>query len=203
LALYCEHIGIEFMSTPGDLDSLRFLVEECGVKRLKIGSDDLTYQPLRDSAYKSGLPCILSTGMATLADVREALPKVPGVDLTLLHCVSLYPCRVEDVNLRAMDTLSEAFGWPVGYSDHTDTIAACLIAVARGATVIEKHFCLDDYKGPDDVVSVNPEGLEELVLGARAVTVMLGNGIKVPTRDELAAIPQLRKGEGGYRGLAN
>lgn len=203
LALYCEHIGIEFLSTPGDLESLRFLVEECNVARLKIGSDDLTYEPLRESAYKSGLPVILSTGMATIAEVRGALPRVPGVDLTILHCVSLYPCQPADINLKAMDTLAEEFGWPVGYSDHTDHIAACFFAAARGATVIEKHFCLDGYHGPDEVVSVNPKGLEELVLGIRTLEVMLGDGIKAPTKDELAAIPQLRKGEGGYRGLPN
>jgi sialic acid synthase SpsE len=201
LALYCEHIGLEFLSTPGDLDSLRFLVEECGVRRLKIGSDDLTFEPLRDSAYKTGLPVILSTGMATIAEVRSALPKVPGVDLTILHCVSLYPCQPADINLKAMDTLAKTFGFPVGYSDHTDHIAACIAAAARGATIIEKHFCLDGYIGPDKEVSINPQGLEDLIIAVKTIEVMLGDGIKAPTTDELAAIPRLRKGPSGYRGL--
>lgn len=199
LAIYCQHIGIEFISTPGDPDSLRFLVEECGVKRIKVGSDDLTYGPLLHSAYKAGLPVILSTGMATLAEVRSALPRNPGVDLTLLHCVSQYPCPVEDINLKAMDTLSKAFGWPVGYSDHTDNIAACFVAAARGAAVIEKHFCLEGYDGPDACVSVTPKGLEELVLGVKAVETMLGSGVKAPTKAELDNLDLFRKDEEGFR----
>jgi N,N'-diacetyllegionaminate synthase len=203
LALYCDHIGIEFLSTPGDVDSLHFLVEECGVRRIKIGSDDLTFEPLVQSAYKTGLPVILSTGMATLDEVRKALPKTPVQDLTILHCVSQYPCPVTEINLKAMDTLAETFGWPVGYSDHTDHMAACFAAVAKGATIIEKHFCPDGYKGPDDCVSINPDGLHELVVGVRTIEAMLGNGIKAPTKEELKSIPILRKDKQGFRGLLN
>lgn len=200
LSRHCEDLGIEFMSTPGDTDSLRFLVEECGVQRIKIGSDDLTYKPLVDAAYETGLPVILSTGMATLAEVRSALPTKPVSGLTFLHCVSLYPCNPEDINLRAMDTLHKCFGWPVGYSDHTDHLAACFAAVARGAVIVEKHFCLDGYTGPDDCVSITPKELKELILGVLAIETMLGNGVKAPTPAEMAVIPFLRKGADGRRG---
>jgi sialic acid synthase SpsE len=199
LAVYCEHIGIEFMSTPGDPESLRFLVEECGVRRIKIGSDDLTYLPLLTSAYKTGLPVIVSTGMSTLAEIRAALPTTPGVDLTLLHCVSQYPTPLEDINLKAIDTLHKTFGWPVGFSDHTNHLAAAFAAAARGATIIEKHFCLDGYEGPDDCVSITPEALKELVLGLATIETMLGTGIKAPTKTELENIDVFRKDEQGYR----
>src|SRR5882672_5044104 len=118
LSMYCEALGIEFMSTPGDVGSLKFLVEDCGVKRLKIGSDDLTYKPLIEAAAKSGLPVILSTGMATLSEVSEAIAPIPYDKLTLLHCVSAYPCALQDANLSAMEKLRWlVHGRPVGYSD--------------------------------------------------------------------------------------
>jgi N,N'-diacetyllegionaminate synthase len=198
LARHCEKTDIEFMSTPGDLDSLKFLVEECGVGRIKIGSDDLTYEPLVSAAYATGLPVLLSTGLSTLEEVRHALPAVPVSSLTLLQCTSCYPTRLTDVNLRAMDAL-RTLGWPVGYSDHTGHTRACLAAVARDATVIEKHFAPMGYMGPDCEVSVLPHVFGWMVEAIRDIEKMLGSGIKEPCADELANIPKFRKGKDGKR----
>src|SRR5882672_5084743 len=139
ISKHCRDIGIEFMSTPDHLDDLKFLVEEIGVKRIKIGSADLTNQPLLDAAYRTGKPVILSTGMATLDEIKQALPHDGGfVSVTLLHCVSLYPTQFEETNLSAIKELA-GVGYPVGFSDHTVGAMAASLAVALGATVIEKH----------------------------------------------------------------
>lgn len=196
LAIHCQTIGIEFLSTPGDIESLRFLVEECGVKRLKIGSDDLTYKPIRDSAYASGLPVILSTGMATIQEIQDALPRQP-VELTLLHCVSEYPCPPEHANLRAMNELLR-FGWPVGYSDHTGSAWICGLAVASGATMIEAHFCPSRYEGPDHEVS---HDIHTLVNYIRDTEAVLGSGKKAPTDKEIEFQKYVRKQGDGLRGF--
>lgn len=199
LSKHCERTEIEFMSTPGDVDSLKFLVNECGIKRIKIGSDDLTYKPLTDAAYSTGLPVILSTGMATLDEIQRALPDKP-VNLTLLHCVSLYPTPAHLVNLKAMDAL-KALGWPVGYSDHTDHIAACVAAAARGAVIIEKHFKLAGYKGMDAEVSASPGTLRNLLIAVATIETMLGDGDKTPSPEEKTNRLLFRKGLDGYRGM--
>jgi N,N'-diacetyllegionaminate synthase len=199
IAKHCEDIGIEFMSTPGDVDSLKFLVEECGVKRIKVGSDDLTHQPIVHAAYNTRLPVILSTGMATKDEIQSALPTQPVAGLTLLHCTSLYPCPLELVNLRAMDELKK-FGWPVGYSDHTDNVAACMVAMSRDAVIIEKHFKPDeDYTGPDAEVSATPVQLRALLFTVKSVELMLGNGKKEPSPEELKNRDVFRKGPDGKR----
>jgi N,N'-diacetyllegionaminate synthase len=200
LAKHCESIGIEFLSTPGELDSLKFLIEECGVKRIKIGSDDLTYKPLVEAAYRSGLPVILSTGMASLDEVFGALPHDGGfVSLTLMHCTSLYPCPIEKTNLRAINAL-RSLGYPVGYSDHTVGFNAAWLAMALGATIIEKHFCPNGYKGPDDNVSLIPIELEWFVASIKLHEKALGSGIKEPCVEELRSIKLFRKGKDGFRG---
>ena len=206
LAKHCEDIGIEFMSTPGDVDSLKFLIEECGVQRIKIGSDDLTYKPLVNAAFATRKPVLLSTGMATLAEIVDAIPTdndwfdEDKIDLTLMHCTSLYPCPPDKVNLRAIRTL-QAYGYPVGFSDHTFLFTAACLAVALGATVIEKHFCPNNgYEGPDKEVSLSPIELKAFVKAIKVHEILLGDGIKQPCEQELKNAKDWRKGIDGLRG---
>lgn len=219
----CAQRGIEFMSTPFDHDSLRLLADTFGLARLKLGSGDLTNAPLLLALAQTGKPLILSTGMATLADVEEALGVLafgyaagPGVapsraafraafesdagqgglrqKITLLHCTTEYPTPAADVNLRAMDTLRLAFGLPVGYSDHTEGSAIALAAVARGATVIEKHFTLDrNLPGPDHKASLESAELAAMVADIRRVEAALGDGIKRVAASERANRAVARK----------
>jgi len=204
IAVHAMDVGIEFMSTPGDLESLKFLVKECGIKRVKIGSDDLLNRPLVQAAYDTGLPVILSTGMATFDDIDEALIGAGTTGaVTLLHCVSLYPCPSDKVNLRAMETMRKRYGWDnIGYSDHTvGTLAPVAAAVLR-ATVIEKHIRLPNTKPIDDAVSISPSQFAAMVKEIRAVVPMLGDGVKLPCVEEFEALRKLRKGEDGLRGAA-
>ncbi len=200
LAKHCEAAGIEFMSTPGDVDSLKFLVEGVGVKRIKIGSDDLTYCTLTDAAFQSGLPVILSTGMATFDEVFKAVSRGHNLHLiTLLHCVSSYPCRPEDVNLRAMDTMRSNLRCKVGYSDHTEGFLACLGAAAHGAVMIEKHFELWGLPGPDHDVSISHNELADMVDQIRSLEKMLGSGVKAPCEAEKVNIEKYRKRDDGMK----
>jgi sialic acid synthase SpsE len=193
-------VGIEFCSTPGDVDSLWFLVQECHVKRIKIGSDDLTNRALVGSAYASNLPVILSTGMATLAEIKLMLPGQDNDRVTLLHCVSLYRCPDELANLQAMHTL-KVFGRPVGYSDHCAGIDIAVFAAARGACMIEKHFtttldCIDAE------VSVGSWAFQKMVKMIRRAEAAMGDGEKMPCAAEFAERERLRKGPDGLRGVA-
>lgn len=191
IADHCRAVGVEFMSSPFDIDSARMLAG-LGMTRFKLASGEITNAPFvkgvaRLAANAQGT-VILSTGMSTLEEVAEAVDWIeaegdPG--LTILHCVSNYPAPASDANLRAMETLAEAFGWPVGWSDHTLGDAVSLAAVARGATVIEKHFTLDKaLPGPDHAMSLSPEELTRLIAGVRAVEASLGDGIKRPVDAE-------------------
>lgn len=181
---WCVSIGIEFMCTPFDVDSLDYLVD-IGVKRLKISSGCLRNFDILYAAYQSGLPVILSTGMSSMEEVRKALGTLHG-HVTLLHCTSEYPCKVENVNLKAMDTLRE-FGYPVGYSDHTEGIIVAVAAAARGATVIEKHLTLDRLQdGPDHKASIEPGAFRAMVSGIRNVARAMGDGVKRLQPCELA-----------------
>lgn len=199
LALHCANLGIEFMSTPGDVDSLKFLVEELGVRRIKIGSDDMTYWPLIDEARKTGLPLIISTGMADREEVRSLLDKLDWVsanNITLLHCTSLYPCPMEKVNLRAMEDLRQIWGHGarVGYSDHTQGTTAVLAAVALGAQVVEKHIMLHKSYLPIDVdVSIFPHLFSLMVQNIREVEAALGSTVKAPWTEEVALSKRVRK----------
>lgn len=199
LSRHCEEVGIEFMSTPGDLSSLKFLTEECGVKRIKIGSDDLTYVPLLKEASKTGLPIILSTGMATLSEIDNALQILRSHKVILLHCVSSYPCKLMDANLSAITTLQNEFVEPVGYSDHCRGMLACVVAASLGAVIIEKHFELSTHKGPDTDVSISDWVLEKMIERIREVEVMLGSGVKEPCEAEKKLMPLVRKGEDGKK----
>jgi N,N'-diacetyllegionaminate synthase len=196
LMAYCRQVGIAFLSSPFD-ESSADMLDTMGVQRFKLGSGELTNLPLLGHVARKGKPIILSTGMATLGEVETALAAVRehgGTDVTLLHCVTEYPCPSGQVNLRAMLTLRAAFDVPIGYSDHTDGINISIAAVAIGARVIEKHFTLDrQMEGPDHKASLEPGELARMVSAIREVTLALGDGIKRPAPCEVANIPVARK----------
>ncbi|MDN5293284.1 MAG: N,N-diacetyllegionaminate synthase [Eubacteriales bacterium] len=186
LKAFCDRVGLEFIATPFDLPSLR-LVAELGVAAVKISSGDLTALPFLRKVRETGKDVILSTGMATLGEVEEALEVFRGYPgrITLLHCTSDYPARAEDVNLLAMVTLAHAFALPVGYSDHTQGWEVAVAAVALGAEMIEKHFTLDKtLPGPDHRASADPEEFSALVAAVRKIEVALGDGRKRYTERE-------------------
>lgn len=197
IARQCAERGIEFLSTAFDETSADFLVE-MGIRRLKIPSGELTNAPFVRYLSAKGLPLIVSTGMATLDEVADAVNWIsetrqacgfiePLADmLTLLHCTSNYPAPLADVNLLAMQTLQERFALPVGYSDHTTGIFVAPLARALGATVFEKHFTLDrTLPGPDHAASLEPAELAAMVQAIRDAEQVLGNGIKTPSAPEL------------------
>ncbi len=185
---YAKHKNIMFLSTPFDERSVDLLVE-LGVPLIKISSGEITNHPFLKYITKKGLSIILSTGMSTLEEVAEAVSVIKAAgcaDLTLLHCTSNYPARVEDRNLLAMKIMADAFDVPVGYSDHTPGIYVSLAAAAMGACVIEKHFTLDkDLPGPDHKASLEPAKLEEMVKSIRLVEKALGSFVKAPVESEL------------------
>jgi N-acetylneuraminate synthase len=205
--------GIEFLSTAFDPDSLAFL-ETLQLPLFKVPSGEITNAPLLWQFARTGRPLVVSTGMATLSEVEQALAVIAHAlsndrepasmddvwmawtraecrrrlegHVTLLHCTSQYPTPVAEVNLRAMDTLAAAFGLDVGYSDHTEGTLIPVAAVARGARVIEKHFTLDrDLPGPDHRASLQPDELTRMVAEVRAIEAALGDGRKVPQSSEL------------------
>lgn len=194
---HCQKNGIEFMSTPFDIDAAWFLLE-LGMKRLKIPSGELTNRPFLRELAAFNKPMILSTGMASLAEVKEAVTAIREVReeqgfsesleevLTILHCTSNYPARMEDVNLKAMQTMALEFGLPVGYSDHTDGTLVPVAAVAMGAKIIEKHFTPDrSLPGPDHLASLEFDDLEAMIQQIRQIESCLGNGEKEPRANEL------------------
>lgn len=192
----CEDQGIEFMSTPFDKDSVNFLVS-LGMRRIKVPSGELTNHPFLRFLAAQKLPLILSTGMADLDEIIESVEvlksawTMAGEEgpiealLTILHCTSNYPARLEDVNLLAMQAISERTSIPVGYSDHTQGILVSQGAVALGARVIEKHFTLDkELPGPDHKASLSPAELREMISAIRSMEVALGSPDKVATASE-------------------
>ena len=227
LLLHCRDSNILFLSSPFDIESLQFLIDQLDVDLVKIPSGEITNGPFLVHAGASGKAIILSTGMATLGEVELALgalafgfttsrlasekiyPSIAAFNhafrsdegqtalathVSLLHCTTEYPAPYNEVNLRAMDTLRAAFSLPVGFSDHTPGIAIAIAAVARGASIVEKHFTLDrSLPGPDHRSSLEPMELAEMVRSIRAVTEALGNGIKVPTRSEIGNRAVARK----------
>ncbi|PQV52507.1 N-acetylneuraminate synthase [Paraburkholderia sp. BL21I4N1] len=191
LAVYAKSKGIGFLSTPFDIESARFLTT-LGVSAFKVSSGDLTNIPFLRELASMGLPIILSSGMATLGELEEAVEAceqagVPIDKLTLLHCTTEYPAPAEEINLRAMLTIAAAFpGATFGYSDHTEGIEIPIAAAAMGAQVVEKHFTLDrTMEGPDHKASLEPAELAAMVRAIRRVGVALGDGRKRPTASEL------------------
>ena len=185
---YCEEKGIRFLSTAFDLPSVDYL-HSIGMGLWKIPSGEITNLPLLIKIAQLHEPIIMSTGMSALEEVGNAVKVLKdngATDITLLHCTTEYPAPYEDVNLKAMDTMKEAFGLPVGYSDHTKGIEIPIAAVARGACVIEKHFTLDrNMEGPDHKASLEPQELSEMVRTIRNVEQAIGDGIKKVSASEL------------------
>jgi len=188
LKTFAKQCGIIFLSTPDEEDSADFL-DALGVPMFKIGSGEVTNLPFLAYVARKGRPVILSTGMSTLGEVEKAVMTIEQVgnrQLTILHCVSNYPADPRDCNLRAMLTLQQAFGYPVGYSDHCLGSSVVLASVALGAKVIEKHLTLDcGVDGPDHRASMEPAEFALMVRGIREVESSLGDGRKVPTPAEL------------------
>lgn len=193
---YCEEAGIEFLSTPFDLESIDYL-EKLDIRLWKIPSGEITNLPYLIKIAKTGKPVIMSTGMAELKEVEEAvnvLKENGAGEITLLHCTTEYPAPFESVNLRAMNTLNEKFGTKVGYSDHTVGFEAAVAAVVLGASVIEKHFTLNhNMEGPDHKASLEPEELEIMVNNIRLIEKALGDGVKRPAEAEKQNIAIARK----------
>ncbi len=196
LSDYCKKVGIPFISTPFDMDSIEFLCK-LNMPFWKIPSGEITNYPYLKKIASFSQPIILSTGMSTMEEVEAAVDlcvKNGSKDISLLHCTTEYPAPIESVNLKAMDTLKERFHMPVGYSDHTKGIEASVIAVAHGASIIEKHFTLDcSLPGPDHKASLDPESFKEMVKAIRRTETLLGDGIKEPCLVELANREVARK----------
>ena len=193
---YCDTVGIEFLSTPFDLGSIDFL-EKLGCDIWKIPSGEITNLPYLEKIASMHKQIIMSTGMATLDEVGDALQvlKNNGADgITLLQCTTQYPTPYESVNLRAMLTLKEKFGCKVGYSDHTKGIEVPIAAVAMGAEVIEKHFTLDrNMPGPDHKASLEPDELKKMVSSIRHIEQAMGDGVKKPSETEIPNMIVARK----------
>ena len=186
---HCKDRGIRFFSTAFDFQSIDMLVE-LGIDRFKIPSGEITNLPYLRHVGSYGKPVLLSSGMATLSEIEAALSalELAGTRrdlITVLHCNTEYPTPMEDVNLRAMRAIREAFNVPVGYSDHTAGIEVSIAAVALGATTIEKHFTLDrSLPGPDHKASLEPGELAAMVTAIRNIERAMGNGIKQPSASE-------------------
>lgn len=232
LAIACGRAGIEFMSTPFDRESARFLIDDIGVRRLKVASGEIGNAPLLLDMGRSRKPIVLSTGMATLADVRAALGVIAfgytaprtakptraafrtalasrrGREalkrrVTILHCTSAYPAPAASINLKAMDSLRREFNLPVGLSDHSEGISVAMAAVARGATMIEKHFTLDRaLPGPDHVASLTVDELTTMIRGIRDVEQAFGDGRKRPAAVEQQTMSVARKSLVALRSIA-
>ncbi|EAW28606.1 N-acetylneuraminate synthase [Alteromonadales bacterium TW-7] len=214
LVKYCNDLGIEFLSTAFDSESLSFLVDDLRITRLKLPSGEITNAPLVLEHARTGCDLIVSTGMATLSEIEQVLsviafgyinPEGNPTDealqaayfseqgkqllkekVTLLHCTTEYPAPFNDINLNAMDTMKDAFKLEVGYSDHSAGIVVPIAAVAKGAVLIEKHFTVDKaLPGPDHKASLDPEELKAMVDGIRIVEKVLGDGIKGPRPSEV------------------
>ena len=186
---YCKEKGIMFMATPFDNDSLDFLVDTSKVDVLKIGSGDLNNYPFLEKVALKNKEIILSTGMSNLSDIESALDFISQYtdkEVKVLHCTTNYPCPMDEVNLKAMNTIKDAFQVAVGYSDHTLGIEVPIAAVALGAEIIEKHFTLDKtMEGPDHVASLEPDELKEMTRTIRNIERALGSGIKKPNKSEV------------------
>jgi len=183
---YCDKRSILFLCTPHSEDVIDFL--EPLIPAYKIGSGDLTNLPFLRKIAEKKKPIILSTGMATLSEVEEAIKVIRNngiAQIVLLHCTTNYPCSMEDVNLKAMETMRKRLNCPVGYSDHTQGIIASIMAATMEAVVIEKHFTLNkNLPGPDHKASLEPNELKEMITAIRNTEKALGDGVKEPTKSE-------------------
>ncbi len=196
LKKYCDKKEIMFLSTPFDYQSIDFLYDLVDIYKIPSG-EIINYPYLKYIAAKNK-PIIMSTGMANLGEVEEAINTIREVnseaEISLLHCTTNYPTSYEEVNLNAMQTLVAAFKLPVGYSDHTLGIEVPIAAVAMGAKIIEKHFSLDkNLPGPDHKASLEPGELKEMVKAIRNIEMALGDGIKKPNKSEIEIMKVARR----------
>jgi N,N'-diacetyllegionaminate synthase len=195
---YCEQKDIKFLSTAFDHGSIELLAN-LDIPLFKIPSGEITNLPYLRHIGKMEKPIIMSTGMSTLDEVRNALNVLiesgaKKEKITILHCNTEYPTPMKDVNLKAMLTIKDELGVNIGYSDHTLGIEVSIAAVVMGAAVIEKHFTLDrNMPGPDHRASLEPHELKEMVNAIRNIEKAMGNGIKVPSTSEIKNMPTARK----------
>ena len=193
---YCDKVGISFLSTPFDFESIDFL-DSIDMPFWKIPSGEVTNLPYLLKLAKTGKPVVMSTGMCEMDEIENAvrvLHENGTANIKLLHCNTEYPTPFEDVNLTAMQTMHRAFGLDVGYSDHTKGIEVPIAAAALGATVIEKHFTLDrNMEGPDHKASLEPDELKAMVDSIRHIEKALGNGIKTRSPSEKKNLAVARK----------
>ena len=193
---YCDRKGIFFLSTPFDFESIEFL-NSIEMPFWKIPSGEVTNYPYLVALAKTGKPVVMSTGMCEMQEIEDAIAVLRengASDIKLLHCNTEYPTPYEDVNLKAMKTLRDAFGVEVGYSDHTKGIEVPIAAVAMGAAVIEKHFTLDrNMEGPDHKASLEPQELKQMVDSIRHIEAALGSGDKKPSPSEKKKMAVARK----------
>jgi N-acetylneuraminate synthase len=215
VAKRCADLGIEFMSTAFDKESLDLLCD-IGIRRIKVPSGEVTNTPYLQDCARRGLPIILSTGMADLEEVRDAVatlheamvparhPDPAGLPpLTVLHCTSAYPTDYADVNLNAMATIAREIGVPIGYSDHTEGVFVAPVAVALGARIIEKHITLDrTMPGPDHAASIEPDELRAMMQAIADVERVMGDGVKIAQDSELEARALVRRGLKAARNIA-
>lgn len=196
LKKYCDAIGIGFISTPFDLDSIRFL-ETFNMDFWKVPSGEVTNLPYLEAIAKTGRKVVMSTGMCNIEEIKAAidvLEKNGTKEVEILHCNTQYPTPFEDVNLSAMLTIKKEVGKTVGYSDHTLGIEVPIAAVAMGAKIIEKHFTLDkNMEGPDHRASLNPVELKQMVSAIRNIEKSIGSGDKVASFSESANKSVARK----------
>lgn len=196
LKKYCDAIGIGFISTPFDLDSIRFL-ETFNMDFWKVPSGEVTNLPYLEAIAKTGRKVVMSTGMCNIEEIKAAidvLEKNGTKEVEILHCNTQYPTPFEDVNLSAMLTIKKEVGKTVGYSDHTLGIEVPIAAVAMGARIIEKHFTLDkNMEGPDHRASLNPVELKQMVSAIRNIEKSIGSGDKVASFSESANKSVARK----------
>lgn len=195
---YCKNKHILFLSTPFDHESVE-LLNRLHMSIFKIPSGEITNLPYLRHIGSLKKEVILSTGMADLGEIEDAIDILidagtPKEKITVLHATTEYPCPIEDVNLKSMQTISNAFGVKIGYSDHTNGIEIPIAAAAMGATIIEKHFTLDKMmEGPDHKASLEPYELMAMVSAIRNIEKALGDGIKKPSKSEIKNIPIARK----------
>ena len=196
LAEVAKNEGVEFFSTPEDLEVIDIL-EDVGVNFYKIASLDLTFLQLIEKVAKKGKPLIISTGMGTLAEIDDVIDlvyKCGNKNIIILHCVSSYPPPIHDHNLNAIPYLRSVFNLPIGYSDHSMGITIPVAATALGAVVLEKHFTLDkSMPGPDHRISVDPVELKQMVKAVKEVRMAVGDSKKEPAPSELIMRENIRR----------
>ena len=195
---YCKKLKIQYLSSCCDVNSINFLTKKLKTKTIKISSGEITNYKLLKHATKKANKVILSTGMSNLKEIKKAveiLKKNKKTNIILLHCISAYPTKNKDLNLKAIQTLKKEFKLDIGFSDHSLGYEGAVVAVSLGAKVIEKHFTLSKkMKGPDHLMSLEPNELKKYIFEIRETEKILGSGFKKPISEELELIKIARRG---------